>query len=146
MPQNRIQQYCDGLVSHDGITMACLLEENGQIIVSAGETKAFDMTSLASLAAGSVAATGGIAKLMNETGFSVLFHEGQNQQLLMQVMAAGSIFVVLFDQRQTLGWVRFQIRTIKHDFEHQISKLFKQYTETASPFEEVSDSEIDALF
>ena len=146
MPQNRIQQYCDGLVAHEGITLACLLEENGQIIVSSGNTAAFDMTSMASLAAGSVAATGGIAKLMNETGFSVLFHEGKEQQLLMQVMVGGSIFVVLFDQRRTLGWVRFQIRAIKHDFEHQIGQLFKQYKTSSSPFHEVSDSEIDALF
>ena len=141
-----VQDICTSLAQHEGITLACLLEENGQISASAGNTKVIDMTSLASLAAGSVAATGGIAKLMEETGFSVLFHEGKNLQLLMNVMHSDTILVVLFNHTRNLGWIRFQVRKISHDLEKVLSRLFSSYKASSSPFEEVSDSEIDALF
>src|SRR4030042_1410785 len=43
-----------------------LVDKNGQLIASAGETHDIDTTSLASLTAGNIAATGGIARLLGE--------------------------------------------------------------------------------
>ena len=63
---------------HDANARAVfLIDKNGQQIASAGEVENFDSTSLASLTAGNVAATDGLAKLIGEREFSVLFHEGQ---------------------------------------------------------------------
>ena len=63
---------------HDANAKAVfLIDKNGQQIAAAGEIENFDSTSLASLTAGNVAATDGLAKLIGEREFSVLFHEGQ---------------------------------------------------------------------
>ena len=43
-----------------------VVDKNGQLIAEAGEMRGIDTTSLASLTAGSIAATGGIAKLVGE--------------------------------------------------------------------------------
>ena len=51
-----------------------LVDKNGQQIAAAGDVKSIDATSLASLTAGNVAATDGLAKLIGEKEFSVLFH------------------------------------------------------------------------
>src|SRR5574337_1422007 len=56
---------------------AFLIDKAGQLIASAGETANVDTTSLASLTAGNIAATGGLAQLLGEKEFSVLFHEGE---------------------------------------------------------------------
>lgn len=45
------------------------IDKNGQQIASAGETAEFDSTSLASLTAGNVAPTDGLAKLISEREF-----------------------------------------------------------------------------
>ena len=50
-----------------------LIDKNGQNIAAAGETEGFDSTSLASLTAGNVAATDGLAKLIGEREFSGWF-------------------------------------------------------------------------
>ena len=47
------------------------------MIASAGNTNGIDSTSLASLTAGNIAATSGLAKLCGEKEFSILFHEGE---------------------------------------------------------------------
>jgi hypothetical protein len=54
-----------------------LLDKNGQQIASSGDLDDIDPTSLASLTAGNVAATEGLAQLVGEQEFSILFHEGQ---------------------------------------------------------------------
>ena len=58
-----------------------LIDKSGQLIASAGETASVDTTSLASLTAGNIAATGGLAQLLGEKEFSVLFHEGEKEHL-----------------------------------------------------------------
>src|ERR1700693_2006756 len=58
-----------------------LVDKNGQLIASIGENKNLDTTSLASLTAGNIAATGGMAKLLGEKEFSILFHEGEKDNI-----------------------------------------------------------------
>src|SRR6202030_1529372 len=64
-----------------------LIDKNGQQIAAAGEIEQFDTTSLASLTAGNVAATDGLAKLIGEREFSVLFHEGLQDHIHISIVA-----------------------------------------------------------
>jgi len=50
-----------------------------QQIAAKGDLDKVDATSLASLTAGNVAATDGLARLIGEKEFSILFHEGAGQ-------------------------------------------------------------------
>src|SRR5688572_21329238 len=86
-----------------------LIDKNGQQIASAGEIEQFDVTSLASLTAGNVAATDGLAKLIGEREFSVLFHEGQQDHIHISIVAKRAILVVIFDDRSSLGLVRLRV-------------------------------------
>src|SRR5574341_1758359 len=63
-----------------------LIDKSGQLIASAGETAGVDTTSLASLTAGNIAATGGLAQLLGEKEFSVLFHEGERDNIHISVI------------------------------------------------------------
>jgi len=58
-----------------------LVDKNGQQIASHGDMRDVDATSLASLTAGNVAATDGLAKLIGEKEFSILFHEGERDNI-----------------------------------------------------------------
>ena len=64
-----------------------LVDKNGQLISGVGETERFDTTSMASLTAGNIAATGGLAKLIGEKEFSILFHEGEKDNLHISIVA-----------------------------------------------------------
>jgi len=76
-----------------------LVDKNGQLIASAGETREIDTTSLASLTAGNIAATGGIARLLGEKEFSILFHEGEKDNVHISLIGQRVILVVIFDSR-----------------------------------------------
>jgi predicted regulator of Ras-like GTPase activity (Roadblock/LC7/MglB family) len=129
-----------------------LIDKNGQQIASAGEIEQFDTTSLASLTAGNVAATDGLAKLIGEREFSVLFHEGQQDHIHISIVAKRAILVVIFDDRSSLGLVRLRVKRASVDLE-KIFEVMLQKGEKgsqgsihASPFSEITDDDIDALF
>lgn len=128
-----------------------LIDKNGQQIAAAGEIEQFDTTSLASLTAGNVAATDGLAKLIGEREFSVLFHEGQQDHIHISIVAKRAILVVIFDDRSSLGLVRLRVKRASGDMEKIFDSMMAKGTSVetsraASPFSEITDEDIDALF
>ena len=129
-----------------------LIDKNGQQIAATGEIDQFDTTSLASLTAGNVAATDGLAKLIGEREFSVLFHEGQQDHIHISIVAKRAILVVIFDDRSSLGLVRLRVKRANGDLERIFEVMVQkgerdaQSPTHASPFAEITDDDIDALF
>jgi predicted regulator of Ras-like GTPase activity (Roadblock/LC7/MglB family) len=127
-----------------------LVDKDGQLISSTGDTDQMDTTSLASLTAGNIAATGGLAKLLGEKEFSVLFHEGEKDNLHISLVASRVILVVIFDQRSSLGLVRLRVRKWNEELENIFNSLEKKAKEKASGnqslFSEITDEDIDNLF
>lgn len=129
-----------------------LVDKNGQLITGVGETERFDTTSLASLTAGNIAATGGLAKLIGEKEFSILFHEGEKDNLHISIVGGRVILVVLFDSRSSLGLVRLRVKKASEELTRIFSKLMQKAEEkeksgdTDFPFAEITDDDIDNLF
>ena len=129
-----------------------LIDKNGQEIASAGETDKFDSTSLASLTAGNVAATDGLAKVIGEREFSVLFHEGQQDHIHISIVARRAILLVIFDERSSLGLVRLRVKRASAEMEQIFEDMERKSREASpdeggsSPFSEITDDDIDALF
>lgn len=129
-----------------------LVDKNGQLIASTGETSHLDTTSLASLTAGNIAATGGLAKLIGEKEFSILFHEGEKDNIHISIVGGRVILVIIFDQRSSLGLVRLRVKKASAElgavFDVLAEKALKasSHTDTPSPFAEITDDDIDNLF
>jgi predicted regulator of Ras-like GTPase activity (Roadblock/LC7/MglB family) len=103
-----------------------IVDKNGQLIACVGETQNVDTTSLASLTAGNIAATGGMAKLLGETEFSILFHEGERDNIHISIIGQRVILVVVFDQRSSLGLVRLRVKKSAEAFSHIFEKILKK--------------------
>lgn len=129
-----------------------LVDKNGQLISGVGETERFDTTSLASLTAGNIAATGGLAKLIGEKEFSILFHEGEKDNLHISIVGGRVILVVLFDSRSSLGLVRLRVKKSSEELSIIFEKLLKKAEDKEKrgasdfPFAEITDDDIDSLF
>ena len=129
-----------------------LVDKDGHLIASAGDSRNLDTTSLASLTAGNIAATGGIAKLLGEKEFTFLFHEGEKDHIHLSVIAQRVILVVIFDQRSSLGLVRLRVRksgeALTEIFTTLLSRSKKelQEKENRSPFAAITEADIDRLF
>jgi predicted regulator of Ras-like GTPase activity (Roadblock/LC7/MglB family) len=85
---------------------ALLVDKDGHLITRQGFTYSLDTTALAALLAGSFASTKEIARLVGESEFSVLFHQGKKDHIHMSLVGDRSILAVVFDDRTTIGMVR----------------------------------------
>src|SRR5438094_8710721 len=122
-----------------------LVDKNGQQIAANGELEAIDTTALASLAAGNVAATDSLARLIGEKEFSILFHEGERDNLHISVVGGRVILVVIFDTRSSLGLVRLRVKKASDELNKIFDGLMKKVKVpgAGSPFAEITDDDID---
>lgn len=148
----RINVVIEKLLREANAKVIFLVDKNGQLIAAVGETEHLDTTSLASLTAGNIAATGGLAKLIGEKEFSILFHEGERDNLHISIVAGRVILVVIFDQRSSLGLVRLRVKKASDELTVIFQDLAKKSEEmersgnSQSPFAEITDDDIDNLF
>jgi len=115
-------------------------------LASAGDAAGFDTTSLASLAAGNIAATGGLANLIGEKEFSILFHEGERDNMHLSVVAERLILVVVFDRRSSVGLVRLRVRQATTRFAAVMATALAASEEELEVVEELTEADIESLF
>src|SRR5678815_5491295 len=151
---NQIKQIISKLRIDANAKVVFLVDKNGQQIAAHGDIENLDTTSLASLTAGNVAATDGLAKLIGEKEFSILFHEGEKDNIHISIVAQRVILVVIFDSRSSLGLVRLRVKKASAEltevFERVVRKIKSEREsgnlEGESPFAEITDEDIDSLF
>jgi predicted regulator of Ras-like GTPase activity (Roadblock/LC7/MglB family) len=148
---DRISHVLNRLKVDANAKIVFLVDKNGQQIAGAGEIDLVDTTSLASLTAGNVAATDGLARLIGEREFTILFHEGRKDNIHISIVGQRLILVVIFDERSSLGLVRLRVRKasgsvekILNDMEEKAQRVGAEGA--ATPFSEITDEDIDALF
>jgi predicted regulator of Ras-like GTPase activity (Roadblock/LC7/MglB family) len=129
--------------------MVVLVDKDGQQIAMHGEVGDLDTTSLASLVAGNVAATGGMAELIGEKEFPTLSHEGERESIHISVIGR-VLLVVVFDQRSSLGLVKLRAKQVSHELASVFAEVERDSRLAAEadsqPFSEITDEEIDSLF
>ena len=127
-----------------------VVDKSGQLVAEAGEMQGIDTTSLASLTAGCIAATGGLAKIVGEDEFPIHFHQGQRDNLHITLIGSRMILVVVFGEQSSLGLVRLRVKKAGAElgriFEDIKKNAEMNASATDSPFSEITDEDIDNLF
>jgi predicted regulator of Ras-like GTPase activity (Roadblock/LC7/MglB family) len=126
-----------------------LVDRDGQPIAFHGDIGNMDTTSFSSLAAGNVAATSSMAKLIGEDQFPSVVHEGERESIFISVIGR-SLLVVVFDERSTLGLVKLRTKkatfTVASILEDIARDSANQSLDESSFFAEITDEDIDSLF
>jgi len=149
----RFQAILDQLRLESNAKYILLLDKNGQQIASTGSLGSADSTALASLTAGNVAATEGLAQLIGEPDFSALYHEGDEHSLHISLVSKKVIVLLVFDENSSLGLVRLRVQqytphltSVADDVLLRTASSRAGQTSRAEVLGEISDADIDALF
>jgi predicted regulator of Ras-like GTPase activity (Roadblock/LC7/MglB family) len=146
--QQQMSLVCARLARDANAKAVLLIGRDGQPIAEAGDTEELDVTSLSSLTAGNVAATGGISKILREKDFSSQFHEGEKTNIHITLVGGRAILLVLFDERSSLGLVRLRVRKSSDEMVRLFDQVAKKAASKSQPsiLTEITDSDIDNLF
>lgn len=128
---------------------ALLVDRSGQLVTFAGDRPTFDVTAFATLTAADFSANDQLARLIGESDFNTLFHQGDRESMLLADVARRVILVALFDNRTTLGLVRLKMRGIVDELGRLIERSLQRSqasNPTRQPLLGDVDDEIDRLF
>ena len=128
---------------------ALLVDRSGQLVATVGEQPHFDPTAFATLTAADFSANDQLAKLIGETDFNSLFHQGEKESMYLADVARRVILVVLFDTRTTLGLVRLKMKETVGELTKLFEKVFSRGNDgTPQPqgLLHGAEDEIDKLF
>lgn len=152
-----IKENIEKLLQQSDAKAVLLVDRDGNLITSAGETEELDLESFATLAAADFAATSQLAELIHEQQFKTLYHQGERDHLYFQAIARNIIVAVIFDQRTTLGLVRVRVKHASETLSKILEEIFGGEAEEEAPpskekEEEMKDiskdieDELDRLF
>ncbi|UCF67077.1 MAG: roadblock/LC7 domain-containing protein [Acidobacteriota bacterium] len=147
-----LSRLVDVLMRQANARFVTLIDRNGQPIAWSGMMMQLDRTALASLAAGNVAATETLARMVGESAFCALYHEGERDHLLIASVGDVAILLIAFDERSSLGLVRLRVRQIGPSVEQLMRRvLARSQADEANAsarlgVPEITDEDIDNLF
>lgn len=147
--ENAIGRLLQRFLHESGARCALVVDRSGQLVTVAGERPAFDATAFATLSAADFSANDQLARLIGETDFSTLYHQGERESMLLADVARRVILVVLFDSRTTLGLVRLRMRTTVEELGRTLEAIFARSAgpqASRPPLLAGADDDIDRLF
>jgi len=146
----RIEGMLGHLLREANARTALLVDRTGQMLATVGEPPTFDPVAFASLTAADFSANDQLARMLGESEFGVLFHQGEKESLYLADVARRVILVVLFDNRTTLGLVKLRVRTVVGNLGAFFTELFERREAQAPRVEAAflgeAEDEIDKLF
>lgn len=102
----RIREVLNDLLRLSNASCALLVDKEGHLVAQHGNAEALSADTISALVAGSFAATREMARLLGEDEFSVMFHQGQRDNIQLNLVGDRTILTVIFDDRTTVGMVR----------------------------------------
>ena len=116
----RLEGELDAFLEMSNAKCALLIDKEGHLVTRRGEPLSTSEDSISALIAGSFAATKEMARLMGESEFSILFHQGARDSIQLQLIGDRTLMAVLFDERTNLGLVRFYAQ----ETSRQLTEIF----------------------
>jgi len=146
----KIQTILSGFLGESNARTALIVDRTGQMVSTAGESPAFDATAFASLTAADFSANDQLARMLGESEFGALFHQGERESMYLADIARRVILMVLFDNRTTLGLVKLRVKTAVVQLNQVFTDMFNRDGTSApgveSEFLGEAEDEIDRLF
>ena len=146
----RIQGILSGFLGESNARTALIVDRTGQMVATVGEAPAFDSTAFASLTAADFSANDQLARMLGETEFGALFHQGERESMYLADIARRVILVVLFDNRTTLGLVKLRVRNVVEELSAIFTAMFAREAagerRVETGFVGEAEDEIDKLF
>jgi len=95
------------LVAKSDATTTLIIDKSGFLITSQGDTRQFDITTIAALASGAYMANQTIANLVHETSFNSIYQQGGKFSMFVTEVDENCLLVVIFKAQVSVGAVKY---------------------------------------
>jgi predicted regulator of Ras-like GTPase activity (Roadblock/LC7/MglB family) len=95
------------LLEKSDATTALIIDKGGFLISGQGDTRQFDLTTIAALASGAYLANQTIANLVHETSFDSVYQQGEKFSMFVLSIDEFCLLVVIFKAIVSVGVVKY---------------------------------------
>lgn len=146
-----IKDILDELKGNTKAEIVFISDSEGHCIASTGDMEDSYLNSISSLIAGSMAAVNSIAEMLEIEKFPSILSESENKSLHVSSINERTMLIVIFNNTSNLGLVRFRVKTAAKKLEDVFVTIQEKlkldiFKNDGSPFEGVSDEDIDEIF
>lgn len=120
----------DELLRKTDATAALIIDRGGPLVTERGQTKEFDTTTMAALAAGSFSATQAIAERVGETDFSSVYQQGSHNSILVSMVDEALLMILVFRADLGVGIMKYHCKTAVEKIAAQLAKARERTAET----------------
>jgi len=104
---HRLDAILADLLARTDATTALIIDKGGFLITSHGDTRRFDITSIAALASGAFMANQTIAGLVHENNFNSIYQQGESSSMIAMCVDEYCLLVVIFRAEVGVGLVKY---------------------------------------
>ncbi len=141
----RLKNLCTGLLEKTCSQAVLLIDRDGQLLTWSGLLKDFDVVSLASLTAGNMAATDGLAHLLGESSFGSIFHQGDRESIFISNVGRRVFVVVIFNERSSIALVRLRLDETLPGLLEIVDDILRKSSQSDLSSVGITDHEIETL-
>src|SRR5215470_1154627 len=95
------------LLRQSDATTALVIDQGGFLITHQGDSRNFDLTTIAALASGAFMANQTIANLVHETDFNNVYQQGERHSIFAVCIDEHCLMVVIFKAQLSVGAVKY---------------------------------------
>src|SRR6266704_2598674 len=103
----RLDEILRELLAQTDGTTALVIDKGGFLIASCGDSRQFDLTTIAALASGAYMANETIANLVHESKFNSVYQQGENYSMFVNCIDEHCLLVIIFAAKLSVGAVKY---------------------------------------
>src|SRR5580765_7648201 len=103
----RLDEILRELLAQTDGTTALVIDKGGFLISSCGDSRQFDLTTIAALASGAYLANQTIANLVHETNFNSVYQQGERMSMFVMCIDEFVLLTVIFPAQVSVGAVKY---------------------------------------
>src|ERR1041385_2991566 len=116
----RLDDILHELLAQTDATTALVIDKGGFLISSYGDSRQFDLTTIAALASGAYMANQTIANLVHETNFNSVYQQGEKYSMFVMSIDECCLLIVIFEAHLSVGVVKYFSRPAVYQMARQI--------------------------
>jgi len=122
-----------------------LIDKEGHMISNKGLVQQINGETLSALVAGSFAATKEMARLLGESEFSVMFHQGSRDHIHISIIGDRAISATIFDEKTTVGMINLYSKELSVKLEKIFDIAIRRVNQEQQVEADYSESVKDKL-
>jgi len=103
----RLEEILRELLAQTDGTTALIIDKGGFLISNFGDSRQFDLTTIAALASGAYMANQTIANLVHETNFNSVYQQGEKHSMFVLSVDDYCMLVVIFRSQLSVGVIKY---------------------------------------